>query len=112
MCMIIGNAVGERLLMTAKLMRAEEALKIGLVHEVVPQHALMESAEVEMKKLLKFPDNGRCETKKSMRSKFSEEWSAFASPEALSAWSYLAHPNTINFLGKVMDNLSKGKSKM
>lgn len=112
MCKIVGPAVAERLLITAKLLQPKEALDIGLVDEVVPKSLLLESAVAEMKKMLKTPDNGRHETKKTLRLAFAQEWSAAASSEAISGWSFLSDPNTVRFLGKVLEKLSKGTSKM
>ncbi|GMH34332.1 hypothetical protein BSKO_02166 [Bryopsis sp. KO-2023] len=107
----VGHSVAEKLLLTAKLLSPQEALKIGLVDETVPKRILMDSSEKAVKGMLKFPDNGRQETKNRLRGEFAREWAGFAGEEAKHAWGFLSDPKTVKFLGGVMQKLS-GKSKM
>ncbi|KNH01399.1 32-trans-enoyl-CoA isomerase mitochondrial precursor [Perkinsela sp. CCAP 1560/4] len=57
---LIGNRQSERLLQTGKLLTADEALKVGLIDEVVPSIAECHGAANEaVKRLLQSPDQGR-----------------------------------------------------
>ena len=55
----------EKLLMFGRMVKAEEALKLGLVDELVDDKAkLLEVAEERMNQLLMLPDAGRQMTKR------------------------------------------------
>lgn len=52
---VVGHKTGERALKLGELFLPAEALKIGLVDEVVADDAVLESARREVKKWLQVP---------------------------------------------------------
>ena len=52
---VIGHRESERALQLGKLYSADEALKVGLVDEVVPEAAVLQQAKEELIKWLQVP---------------------------------------------------------
>lgn len=112
MCKIVGHRTGEKLLMTAKMLDSDEALRVGLLDEIVSKPDLIPHARALMETALKLPDNGLVTTKKTLRSEFSQGWAACTPEEAKMIWSFLTLPSTSRNLEKYMEQLAKGRSRM
>jgi len=63
----IGHRETERALMLGHMYSGEEALKVGLVDSLVPQDALQQAVEEEMKLWLSIPAGARMLTKQQLR---------------------------------------------
>lgn len=112
MCALVGRGVAEKLLIGAKMTPAQEALRIGLVDEVVADaEALMPAVEKLCAKMLKFPDAGRVATKHVLRNKLSVAWEAYADEEARKGWEMLSQPSTVASLSAVLARLSGAGKK-
>jgi Delta3-Delta2-enoyl-CoA isomerase len=102
---------GEFNLLSGRMVTSEEALKIGLCHEVVSQKDLVRVGEERMTQWLNVADKGRQLTKGLLREEFSREWEAYGPEEAELGWSQLSSPEMISSLEAAMKELfSKGKS--
>lgn len=100
----------EKMLMFGKMATPEEALKLGLVDELVQdKNTLLATAEKRIQQLLQIPDAGRIITKGLIRDAFSHEWEAYGEEEAKSGWDALSRPEIIKALGAVMKRLSGSK---
>lgn len=106
----IGQGKAEQMLEFARLVTPQEALQIGLVHQIVSKEELLNTAEAAMHKLLKAgPDAGRQVTKQHLREKFSHEWEAYCVPEVDGAWEQLAQESTVKAMAAVLEGLAKRK---
>ena len=109
---IIGQGKAEQMLQFAKLVSPQEALQMGLVHQVVSKEDLISTAEAAMQQMLKAgPDSGRQATKSNLRKEFSLDWEAFCVPEVDYAWEQLARESTVKAIGGVLEGLAKKKNK-
>lgn len=111
MARLVGQAPSEKLLQFAAMLKPREALRLGLVDEVVPKDGLLEAAETAMRNMLQAPDASRAETKRLMRGDFAREWAAYAEAEVDYAWELLVSPGVVAQLGAVLERLSGGKPK-
>lgn len=105
----VGQRAAERLLSFGLMASADEALRYGLVDQLVPNAQLDAAAEAAIVPLLKVSDVARHATKSHLRDAFSRQWQDFAPKEAEQAWGLLSHPKTVQSLDAVMQRLSKGK---
>lgn len=105
----VGQRTAEKLLPFGLLVSAEEALRYGLVDQLVPAGELDQAAETAISQLLKVADAPRHATKLHLRDAFSRQWQDFAPKEAEQAWGLLSHPKTVQALDGVLQKLSKGK---
>ncbi|NXG02095.1 ECI1 isomerase, partial [Sakesphorus luctuosus] len=64
---VVGQRVAERALQLGSLYPAPEALRLGLVDELVPEEKLLEKASAVMAQWLALPDHARQITKSMMR---------------------------------------------
>ncbi|NXF80965.1 ECI1 isomerase, partial [Sclerurus mexicanus] len=64
---VVGQRIAERSLQLGSLYSAPEALKLGLVDELVPEEKLLEKASAVMAQWLALPDHARQLTKSMMR---------------------------------------------
>lgn len=109
MARIIGGGPAEKLLLYGRLVSPQEALKLGLVDEVVAKADLMGVAQQQMAAMLKAPSTARGATKGLLRTDFSLAWEAYCVGEADGAWSMLSREETVAMLGATLQRLSKGK---
>jgi 3,2-trans-enoyl-CoA isomerase len=105
----VGQRQAERLLPYGLMADAEEALKIGLVDELVPVAQLAQAAETMMGHMLKAFDAGRAPTKMHLRANFSQDWEKFCVGEADLGWKLISHPKTVQAIEGVLQRLSKSK---
>jgi Delta3-Delta2-enoyl-CoA isomerase len=64
---VIGHRESERALQIGRLYSSEEALKVGLVDEVVPESDVVQHAKDELNKWLQVPGHARQLTKLALR---------------------------------------------
>lgn len=114
MCSIIGQGKADKLTQYARTVNAEEALKIGLVDEVVESAGDLEGKFMSLAKdVLKLPDAGRGLTKSALRGSLGQAWGdrTELENEAHKTWEFLTREQTIKALKAVMARLSKPKGK-
>jgi len=105
----VGSGPGEKLLKSGKFLTPAEALKLGLLDEVVPAAELRVAVEQVMAEVLKLPDLGRQGTKSTIRDNLSHRWEAGCVEESESGWQSLADPRTVKMLDAVLQSLSRSK---
>eukprot|EP01026_Neomeris_dumetosa_P041729 TRINITY_DN3462_c0_g5_i1.p2 TRINITY_DN3462_c0_g5~~TRINITY_DN3462_c0_g5_i1.p2 ORF type:complete len:262 (-),score=30.67 TRINITY_DN3462_c0_g5_i1:277-1062(-) len=109
---IIGHGRAEKLLLSAKMCKAKEAVALGLVDEVIDKDNLKQRALEVVMQFNKLPRSGWYATKKTLKEKLAEEWNASSYDEAKKAWKLLAEPRTVDELGKVIYRLSNKQAKL
>jgi 3,2-trans-enoyl-CoA isomerase len=114
MCSIVGQGTADKLTQYAKTVNAEQALKIGLVDEVVDTPGALEDKAILLaKEALQLPDAGRGLTKSALRGSLGQVWAdrAGLENEAHKMWEFLTREQTIKALKAVMARLSKPKAR-
>lgn len=107
MARVIGLAATDRLLQRGAMVDPREALRLGLVDELVDSSAdLLSRAETAMQELLRVPSHARALTKVNMRGDFCAEWQAFCVEEAVGAWAMLESPAVQGAIKRYLDKLS------
>ena len=112
MCSLVGQGRADKLTQYAKSVNAAEALKIGLVDEVVDAPADLEGRALALaKEVFKLPDLGRGLTKSALRKSLGQAWGdkTELENEAHKMWEFLTREQTIKALKAVMARLSKPK---
>lgn len=107
---IIGARQTEYLLYTATQPQANDALRLGLVDEVVPASQLQQTGIKAAQRFLVHPDAGRIVTKQVVRNEHSTRWLQASDNEVDIAWNNLSNPKTVKQLAGVIARLS-GKNK-
>ena len=111
---IIGPKVAEQLVLTGRLVKAEEARQIGLVDELVDStEQLLPRAEELMAVAVELPSEARAATKLSLRGEFAGAWEQYAqTQEAAFGWGAIAKPETVARMTATLQRLSgKGGGK-
>lgn len=106
MARVIGLSAADRLLQRGAMVNPQEALRLGLVDEVVEPSSLLARAEAAMQGLLRVPSQARALTKVNMRGDFCAEWEAFCVEEAVGAWAMLESPSVQGAIKRYLDRLS------
>mmetsp|Transcript_31403 Transcript_31403/g.43574 ORF Transcript_31403/g.43574 Transcript_31403/m.43574 type:complete len:264 (-) Transcript_31403:130-921(-) len=113
MARVVGHRVAEKLLTSAAMPAAREALELGIVDAVVPKSHLMVEAEKNMKAHLKFPVNGFGVTKAALRGELAAQWLDYGAEEARLGVVDLSREEIVKALGNVIKRLSSNqKSKL
>lgn len=113
-----GRARVERMLVTGRMVGAEEALRAGLVDRLVGgRKELRRAAEKEaaaMARALAGPSGvGYRLTKREVRTEFAEAWAGYAEEEAAVSWKLLSSEGASRQLGQVLAKLkAKRKAKL
>lgn len=71
---VVGYRTAEKFLCLGTLVNPQEALKIGMIDEVVSAEELMPTVVKEMQKWLTIPDVGRMKTKELLRMEYVKEF--------------------------------------
>lgn len=111
MIKILGEVKADRALTFASMFKADEALRIGLVDEMVEKDALLPAAEKFVQNAMRLPDVGRHLVKQQMRGELSAAWEAQGEQEAKMGWGFLNSPFTMKMIGMTLARLSGKKSK-
>ncbi|PRW56572.1 enoyl hydratase isomerase [Chlorella sorokiniana] len=107
---VVGTAEADRLALSGAMLAPAEALRVGLVDEVVPGAKLMAAAEAAMLRMLCVPEHSRAETKRLLRSGFAREWEVLAEAEAGAMWERFSSPEVVASLGAMLRRLSKSQA--
>jgi 3,2-trans-enoyl-CoA isomerase len=109
MASLVGAGRADKLLQTAAMVPAQEAVSLGLVDAAVPTAELLAAAQAELARRLAFPDSGRVATKRALRAPMAEAWHAYTEEEAQGGWVGLSQPRVVQALAGVMARLSKAQ---
>lgn len=110
MTKILGDAKADRALTFATMYSAEEALKSGLVDEMVDVANLITNAENFMETAMKLPDGGRQLVKEQQRGALADAWAAQGEQETKNGWGFLNTPFTMKMIGATLARLSGPKA--
>lgn len=105
----IGAGAADKMLQFARLVSPQEALKLGLVDQLVSKEELASAADKVLRQALKLPDIGRQLTKGQLHDAFSRAWEAQAADEAKFGWQMLKGEATVTALGAVLNRLQSGR---
>jgi len=109
---VSGQRQAERYLQTGEMVPSAQLLKLSMVDAVVDKAEQVLPATLdEVRKWLKFPDEGRIATKSVLRGPFGDRWKAGIPTEAAKVWESCSDPKTVAALGKVLERLSGGGGK-
>lgn len=104
---VVGRKTGERALKLSELFLPAEALKIGLVDEVVADDAVLESARREVKKWLQVPGHARQLTKEALRKPTIDRMIARTDESIDLMYNMLSDDVTQKVLGNYLASLKK-----
>jgi 3,2-trans-enoyl-CoA isomerase len=103
----LGKANASRSLLEGKLFNPEEALKIGLVDEVVNHDSILTAAERKVRKYMAFEANTWQQSKLNIRKEVIEAMSADQTETLSKMLEQWWAPSTRNILKTIIDNLQK-----
>merc|ERR1719464_134955 len=107
-----GQRRAERLLQLGEMVPSTQLLSLSMVDAVVDKADQVLPATLdEVRKWLKFPDEGRVATKMDLRGPFGDRWKSGIPEEASRVWNAISDPKTVAALAKVMERLSGGGKK-
>merc|ERR1740123_1770150 len=107
-----GQRRAERFLQLGEMVPSAQLLSLSMVDAVVEKaDEVLPATLDEVRKWLKFPDEGRVATKKDLRGPLGDRWKAGIPVEAAKVWESTADPKTVAALGKVLERLSGGGKK-
>ncbi|XP_043087646.1 enoyl-CoA delta isomerase 1, mitochondrial-like [Puntigrus tetrazona] len=104
---VVGQRETEKGLQLGLLYPAPEALKIGLVDELVPEDKVLSAATETMKKWLAIPDHARQITKSMMRKPTIDKLLANREPDITNFVSFITKDSIQKSLGAYMEMLKK-----
>ncbi|XP_010144201.1 PREDICTED: enoyl-CoA delta isomerase 1, mitochondrial [Buceros rhinoceros silvestris] len=104
---VVGHRVAERSLQLGILHSAPEALKIGLVDELVPEEKLQEKAAAVMAQWLALPDHSRQLTKSMMRKAVLDRLLAHREEDIQNFVSFISKESIQKSLHMYMEMLKK-----
>ncbi|XP_047139608.1 enoyl-CoA delta isomerase 1, mitochondrial isoform X2 [Hydra vulgaris] len=107
--LLVGHREAERMLSLGILSTPSEALKIGIVDQVVPPEHLLTCCITEMEKWLKVPDVGRIQTKKNIRKQYIEQFISCRNQDLDLFVKGVQQENVQNLLGSYIEALKKKK---
>ncbi|KFW05973.1 hypothetical protein N326_06355, partial [Eurypyga helias] len=106
---VVGHRVAERCLQLGSLLPAPEALKVGLVDELVPEEKLQEKAVAVMAQWLALPDHARQLTKSMMRKVVLDRLVAHREEDIQNFISFISKESIQKSLRMYMEMLKKKK---
>ncbi|NXD62448.1 ECI1 isomerase, partial [Eolophus roseicapillus] len=107
---VVGQRVAERSLQLGSLYPAPEALKFGIVDELVPEEKLQEKATAVMAQWLALPDHARQITKSMMRKTVLDRLVAHREEDIKNFISFVSKESIQKSLRMYMEMLKKKKS--
>lgn len=107
---VVGQRVAERSLQLGSLYPAPEALKFGIVDELVPEEKLQEKATAVMAQWLALPDHARQITKSMMRKAVLDLLVAHREEDIKNFTSFVSKESIQKSLRMYMEMLKKKKS--
>ena len=112
MTSIIGQGKADKMCQYARMIGADEAIKVGFVDHVVEKaEELVPAATKVAQEALKLPDGGRGVAKGLLRGELGGAWGDKGALEkdAQHLWENLSNESTVKALKAVMDRLGKPK---
>ncbi|KFQ51864.1 hypothetical protein N333_06608, partial [Nestor notabilis] len=106
---VVGQRVAERSLQLGSLYPAPEALKFGIVDELVPEEKLQEKATAVMAQWLALPDHARQITKSMMRKTLLDRLVAHREEDIKNFTSFVSKESIQKSLHMYMEMLKKKK---
>lgn len=111
---VIGTYAAERMCVYAKMVKAEEAKRLGLVDQVIPSTSdsdLTAAAEEAIQAILKLPDASRALVKNDFRSRLGD---ILGDPKRIAQetenfWAVMNSPEVVKSLELVLARLSAKK---
>ncbi|XP_065671104.1 enoyl-CoA delta isomerase 1, mitochondrial isoform X3 [Hydra vulgaris] len=107
--LLVGHREAERMLSLGILSTPLEALKIGIVDQVVPPEHLLTCCITEMEKWLKVPDVGRIQTKKNIRKQYIEQFISCRNQDLDLFVKGVQQENVQKLLGSYIEALKRKK---
>jgi enoyl-CoA hydratase/carnithine racemase len=108
----IGHAAAERLVLSGRMVKAPEALSLGLVDALAPSDAqddVMALAARWVEAAVKLPAAARAATKQSGRAEFCAEWRRYyVEDEPAYGWAAISAPGAVAMMKAVLARLSGG----
>eukprot|EP01098_Paradermamoeba_levis_P000650 TRINITY_DN1072_c0_g1_i2.p1 TRINITY_DN1072_c0_g1~~TRINITY_DN1072_c0_g1_i2.p1 ORF type:complete len:283 (-),score=80.29 TRINITY_DN1072_c0_g1_i2:124-972(-) len=105
---VIGHRLTERFLQLGSQLSASEALKVGLVDQLVPEDQVLQQTRKELEEWIKVPSVARAMSKKQMREKTIERLTSNREADLKSFVNFCTQPAVQKALGHY---LAKLKSK-
>ena len=103
----IGKAEASRSLLTGKLYNPEEALKVGLVDDVVKGETLLTTAERKIKKFMELESNTWSQSKQNIREELIASMNADQSATLAKMLQQWWSPATRHILKTILENLQR-----
>ena len=103
----IGKAEASRSLLTGKLYNPEEALKVGLVDDVVKGETLLTTAERKIKKFMELESNTWSQSKQNLREELIASMNADQSATLAKMLEQWWSPATRHILKTILENLQR-----
>ncbi|RZK86921.1 MAG: enoyl-CoA hydratase/isomerase family protein, partial [Pedobacter sp.] len=103
----IGKAEASRSLLTGKLYNPEEALKVGLVDDVVKGETLLTTAERKIKKFMELESNTWSQSKQNIREELIASMNADQSATLAKMLEQWWSPATRHILKTILENLQR-----
>ncbi|NXU48823.1 ECI1 isomerase, partial [Turnix velox] len=107
---VVGHRIAERSLQLGSLHPAPEALKLGIVDELVPEEKLQEKTRAVMAQWLALPDHARQLTKAMMRKTVLDRFIAHREEDIQNFISFTSKESIQKSLRMYMEMLKKKKS--
>ncbi|NXF12787.1 ECI1 isomerase, partial [Smithornis capensis] len=107
---VVGHRIAERSLQLGSLYPAPEALRIGLVDELVPEEKLLEKAAAVMAQWLALPDHSRQLTKAMVRKALLDRLLTHREEDIKNFVSFVSKESIQKSLRTYMEMLKKRKS--
>jgi len=107
----VGHRVAEGALQQGTLFSSEQALKVGLVDELVPMDQVQARAETQMKSWLKVPGTARATTKSMMRQETIDKLLKKRQEDIDMHVVFITSPPVQKMMGIYMENLQKKSAK-
>jgi 3,2-trans-enoyl-CoA isomerase len=106
---LVGAKHADKMLMTGKMYKPQEALAIGMIDQVVPEESLVDVAEQVMSKWTQIPHFGVAVTKKFLKGEIAQLLRDGCEEEVENTWKILSSPNIVGLMEKYLSGLSKPK---
>jgi 3,2-trans-enoyl-CoA isomerase len=107
----VGQRRAERLLQLGLLVPADDALRYGMVDEVVPFEQLSDAAHKALKEYTQIPSAARVKTKLSLRGDLCEWLQGRLEQDTEETFAFMTQPHIQAAIDAYLTSLSKGKKK-
>merc|ERR1712184_17779 len=89
---IVGEQQAETFLVNATLLKPQQAVQVGLIHQAVSSEELLPAAKSYVSKSLRLPDRARAATKMSLRKDIADGWLGELEGDIQQMWKFLNMP--------------------